>query len=386
MSEMIKNPDLLEMIFGYLDPTSVKTASAVSRTWNSVIEKPKFWRWTTLRLDRGNYREIIQSLQNENDQSRVSNVQKICVSLQEEEDNSWVLNILQDLVTAVQDEDSHLKSLDIAGRGASSVDWTSLPVELLAQVLVSLDKGSLDLIGTGPTFRLNVGTFLCNCWRIYRLSQDHVNNLFQMIAKSSVMNMNLLYLSSKFQIAHIPPKLFSHVVTKLEIIWAGGVLTAGQISAVFNRLSVVKDQKLKNLDLAYNDLSSVPTEILVGGISGLEHVKLMGTKLTTEQLTGIFTRLSVLEDHKLKTLNLRHNSLSLVPTDILVAGISGLEYATLCGTRLTTEQLSGIYRMVADRRCSRLREIKISRYHPSSISQDIQDRAKLNESVKITVW
>ena len=30
MSEMIKNPDLLEMIFGYLDPTSVKTASIVS--------------------------------------------------------------------------------------------------------------------------------------------------------------------------------------------------------------------------------------------------------------------------------------------------------------------------------------------------------------------
>ena len=31
MCEMIKNPDLLEMIFSYLDPASVKAASLVSR-------------------------------------------------------------------------------------------------------------------------------------------------------------------------------------------------------------------------------------------------------------------------------------------------------------------------------------------------------------------
>ena len=31
MFEMIKNPDLLELIFRYLDPASVKAASHVSR-------------------------------------------------------------------------------------------------------------------------------------------------------------------------------------------------------------------------------------------------------------------------------------------------------------------------------------------------------------------
>ena len=31
MFEMIQNPDLLELIFGYLDPASVKAASQVSR-------------------------------------------------------------------------------------------------------------------------------------------------------------------------------------------------------------------------------------------------------------------------------------------------------------------------------------------------------------------
>ena len=53
----------------------------------------------------------------------------------------------------------------------------------------------------------------------------------------------------------------------------------------------------------------------------------------------------------------------------------------------TTEQLTGIYRMVADRRCPRLREINLGgNNRSSSISQDLQDRAGLNESVFIYDW
>ena len=38
MFEMIKNPDLLELIFRYLDPASVKAASLVSRYIPLVLE------------------------------------------------------------------------------------------------------------------------------------------------------------------------------------------------------------------------------------------------------------------------------------------------------------------------------------------------------------
>ena len=117
------------------------------RTWNYLIEKPKYWRWATLRLDRWNYQEIIQSLQT--GQTRVNNLQQIRVYLEEEEEeNNWVLSILEDLVTAVMDDGSHLKSLDIAGSGVSSVKWASLSPVLLAQFLVSLKEGSFSLILT----------------------------------------------------------------------------------------------------------------------------------------------------------------------------------------------------------------------------------------------
>ena len=107
------------------------------RLWRSVIEKPKFWSWATLRLDSGNYPEVLQSLQS--DQSRFRKMEKIRVSLNQQQDdnNNWVLSIVQDLVKAVLDDNYQLKSIIIVGSGASSVKWASLSPELLAQLLVT---------------------------------------------------------------------------------------------------------------------------------------------------------------------------------------------------------------------------------------------------------
>lgn len=78
--------------------------------------------------------------------------------------------------------------------------------------------------------------------------------------------------------------LLAHAVTKLVTFHAcGGILTAAQISAVFSRLSVLEDHKLKVLHFARHNLSSVSTESLVMGISGLEVVNLEKTQLTSEQ-------------------------------------------------------------------------------------------------------
>ena len=87
----------------------------------------------------------------------------------------------------------------------------------------------------------------------------------------------------------------------------------------------------------------------------------------------------------MKTLILNKNNLSSVPTQMLVAVISGLEEVYLTETELTTEQLTGIYRMVADRRCPRMREICLEDNDLDSISQDLRERAKLNQSVQIII-
>ena len=90
-----------------------------------------------------------------------------------------------------------------------------------------------------------------------------------------------------------------------------------------------------------------------------------------------------MKDHKLRSLQLKWTDLSSVPTETLVGGISGLEEVVLYWTRLTTEQLTGIYKMVADKECSRLRWINLFGNYHDSISQDLRDRAELNRSVEI---
>ena len=118
---------------------------------------------------------------------------------------------------------------------------------------------------------------------------------------------------------------------------------------------------MKELDLN-SDIPHIPAELLSQAVTKLETFRAIGDVLTAAQISAVFTRLSVMGEHKLKTLDLSRS------------------------TELTTEQLTGIYRMVADRRCSRLRKINLSGNDLSSVSQDIQDRARLNESVQITVW
>ena len=64
-----------------------------------------------------------------------------------------------------------------------------------------------------------------------------------------------------------------------------------------------------------------------------------------------------------------------------MVGISGLELVWL--SKLTREQLTEIFRMVADRRCPRMRWISLYDNDIQTVPEDLRDRAKLNYSVQI---
>ena len=103
--------------------------------------------------------------------------------------------------------------------------------------------------------------------------------------------------------------------------------------------------------------------------------------MTSEQLYEIFNRLL---DTELRFLNLSYCDLSSVPADILVSGISGLEEVCLTFTDLTTQQLLEIFMMVAERRCGRVRKINLlGNFAIYDVSEDLIDSAKLNQSVEI---
>ena len=92
------------------------------------------------------------------------------------------------------------------------------------------------------------------------------------------------------------------------------------------------------------------------------------------------TGLAVEKNLPLTSLDLGYNDLSSVPSEILVAAISDVKLVTLTQTKLTSEQTTAIYRMVADRRCSMFK-IDLWDNNINHISQDLLDRAKLNRRV-----
>ena len=98
-----------------------------------MIEKPKFWRWARLAVDRDTCQVFLQS-------SRVHIVQEIKIF--GDVDNSLdnrILRILDILLAAVLDGRSQLKRLEVTDCG-SKLDFPSLDPILLSQALVRLEE------------------------------------------------------------------------------------------------------------------------------------------------------------------------------------------------------------------------------------------------------
>ena len=72
----------------------------------------------------------------------------------------------------------------------------------------------------------------------------------------------------------------------------------------------------------------------MAGISGLEELVLANTRLTTEQLSAIWSQLASSEQCGLTALDLSYNNFTSVPPEILAA-ISSLERLSLDSTSLT---------------------------------------------------
>lgn len=45
LRKVMTNEVIMEKVFSYLDPTSVRKVRLVSRMWKFSIEKKKFWGW-----------------------------------------------------------------------------------------------------------------------------------------------------------------------------------------------------------------------------------------------------------------------------------------------------------------------------------------------------
>jgi len=183
-------------------------------------------------------------------------------------------------------------------------------------------------------------------------------------------------------LCEVPSKLLAMAVAELEEVELWNTkLTSQQCKAIFRFPAV--DYKLKKLDIAGNDLSSVDPKCLARSVAELEEVNLAGTHLTSHQCLEI-VRFSA-NDSKLKKLNIGFNNLSLVDPESLARSVAELEEVNLSVTHLTSEQFHAMFRFSAVD--CKLKILNIAGNDMSTLEPDSMARsvAKLEEvNIKLT--
>ena len=100
-------------------------------------------------------------------------------------------------------------------------------------------------------------------------------------------------------------------------------ITTNTLTNILSSIAKSTNLKLRHLDLSDNNLSKLSPAALAEAATKLEKLSVSRTKLSPEQITGIFSRLRKQPDSKLKSLNISNNRLSAPPSILLVFTNSG---------------------------------------------------------------
>lgn len=146
----------------------------------------------------------------------------------------------------------------------------------------------------------------------------------------------------------LPPALLAQAVTKLvRVDLADALLSLQQVTALCAALG--QGCRLRSLGLGWTDVSGVEAVLLARAVAALEETSLENVLLTPRQATFLCIALS--EDNRLTKINLSQNDLSVVPTRLLVQAVTRVEQVNLRGARLTGEQVTAIFAALASGPC-----------------------------------
>ena len=161
-----------------------------------------------------------------------------------------------------------------------------------------------------------------------------------------------------------------------------GSLTADQLTAIYQRIS--SSTSLKELLIRANNHRKVPSDLLASALIRLEKVDISACVLSSEQLRTLLSNIAA--SSKLQHLRLNYNNLSEVPSELLVTAVSTLKAVGLKFADLTADQVSALYRMVAEKRAGRLKLLGLVMNNHSGVSQSLYRQAKLNTDVRMIIY
>jgi len=331
--------EILMRCFYSLAPPDLKSCVLVSEEWRAVGEDPSLWTWCTVTIRS---REDLDKLS----VRRLRKIQRIRI----EQGEDWGVGDREALLQDVAAK-KYPKLKQICGLGWANLFSVNIEPEVIARAVVQLEDVDLSF---------------------GELTTEQITSILTNIAREDT-KLKKLDLCG-YNLSGIEPEALARGVVQLEEVnLIHTKLTTEQITSILTNIAR-EDTKLKKLYLLANNLSGVETEALARGVVQLEEVNLIHTKLTTEQITSIFTNITRV-DTKLKKLHMKWIDLSGVEPQALARGVVQLEEVNLTFTELTTEQMTSILTNVA-REEAKLKKLFMRENNTFNVEPDVIRRAQ----------
>ena len=151
---------------------------------------------------------------------------------------------------------------------------------------------------------------------------------------------------SQNEISKVNPETLAKAVNSMEQVnLFNAKLTSMQCEALFQQMS--QDTKLKILSIGCVNISGINPEVLAIGLNKVRIARLCNTDITTKQLEALFRAMKTKSE--LKEVDLGHNNLATVNSEVLAEGIKNIETVKLYDTILSTNQIESIIRCIGNK-------------------------------------
>ena len=297
----------------------------VSRKWWQHATDPFLWRSFELLINEDKHPYLDRILE----MRRFARIRKInCLHCQ--------------LRNNDVDQLSNFRSIDRLT--IDGCDLTNVWPEVLANLVSSLEMLSI---------RLKVGTQLSTAQKIQMFTQ--------MIENKRLIEIQLLLLD----LSDVPDNIWFGAISKLKTVTLKqNNLTPTQKSNIFH--AVEKGANITSISILKNDLSGVPNAIMAMCVSKLVKLEIVHCRMYPPQLKAIFDGLH--EVNNLSELNLNYNCLNSIDTDIFIGVVGNIDSVNISGCQINIQQSIVLFKSL--RIPSKLKNLDISQNNLSKIEPE----------------
>ena len=322
------------------------------RQWNTVVERPCFWRWATLCMSPLNYRAMMRS-----------NRMKVCCKLflSPSYDDLFDFKFVKDhsmshyVRTVFQFIRDNREKLALKGLIVRE-NMEKVAPYMLAQVIAQMEEVTISYSYFTPAQMetLFKKIFVYNNLKLSRLNLSDENDYYNVPCICS------------YSLRMVDPEIFAEAILRLEVMTLTRTRTTNnQTEELFHRIIETKSKNLKTLHVNFCVLmlQEITASMLATAFVRLEKLDISRKSLVRfHQLHRLFREIINCDDKELvlKDINLKDTQLGFLEPDLISGALLRLETVNISNTQANDKQLIHLVQSIADAKEQKITSLDLS--------------------------